>query len=156
MSTLNARFQHKRDTSQNWTKANPVLLDGEIIIVDTQNGDKRTKTGDGKKKYTELPFDDEAVINLVNSKGNPSASLSGTLYADNWSDNQQSVSVSGLNSDSNGIASVASSASAEAYNAAKAADIRVSGQGEDFLTFVSYGEIPEVDIPISVVIFERV
>ena len=89
-------------------------------------------------------------------KGNPSASLTGTLYADNWSDNRQSVSVSGLNSESNGIASVASSASAEAYNAAKAADIRVLGQGEDSLTFVSYGEIPEVDIPISVVIFERV
>ena len=156
MGTLNARFQHKRDTSQNWTKADPVLLEGEIIIVDTQNGEKRTKTGDGKKKYTELPFDDEAVRNLVNSKGNPSASLSGTLHADNWSGSQQSVSLSGLTVDSNGIASVASSASAEAYDAAKAADIRVLEQSENSLTFVTYGEVPTVDIPISVVVFEGV
>ena len=68
MNTLKSRVQHKRDTSQNWTTANPVLLEGEIIIVDTQNGEKRTKTGDGAKRYTELPFDDEAVRNLVNSK----------------------------------------------------------------------------------------
>ena len=32
---INARAKNKRDTSANWTAADPVLLDGEIIIVDT-------------------------------------------------------------------------------------------------------------------------
>ena len=61
----NARVRHKRDTSANWTTNNPVLLDGEIIIVDTDAGAMRTKTGDGIKTYTQLPFDDEAVRSLI-------------------------------------------------------------------------------------------
>lgn len=65
---LQTRVQNKRDTSANFTKTNPVLLNGEIIIVDTDAGVVRTKTGDGVKSYTELPFDDERVISLVNTK----------------------------------------------------------------------------------------
>ena len=58
---FSARVRHKRDTSANWTTNDPVLLDGEVIIVDTDDGAVRTKTGDGVKTYTKLPFDDEAV-----------------------------------------------------------------------------------------------
>ena len=42
---INARAKNKRDTSANWTAADPVLLDGEIIIVDTAEGEVRTKIG---------------------------------------------------------------------------------------------------------------
>lgn len=63
----NARIKHKRDTSANWTSSDPVLLDGEIIIVDTDNG-VRTKTGDGEKKYTQLPFDDELINSKIDQK----------------------------------------------------------------------------------------
>ena len=66
--TLAARIQHKRDTSSNFTAANPILLNGEIIVVDTESGEVRTKTGDGIKRYVELPFDDERMKSLVNSK----------------------------------------------------------------------------------------
>ena len=33
--TYDARVMHKRDASANWTSNDPVLLNGEIIIVDT-------------------------------------------------------------------------------------------------------------------------
>lgn len=66
--TLNARLPHSRDTSANWTKYNPVLLDGEIIIVDTAEGEVRYKVGDGTKRYSQLPFDDEAIKALINEK----------------------------------------------------------------------------------------
>lgn len=59
--TLKTRIKLKRDTSANWEKTNPVLLNGEIIIVDTANNETRTKTGDGTKTYTQLPFDDEGT-----------------------------------------------------------------------------------------------
>ncbi len=65
---IKTRIKHKRDTSANWTKNNPVLLNGEVVIVDTANGETRTKTGDGTSKYSALPFDDEAMRNLVNNK----------------------------------------------------------------------------------------
>lgn len=66
--TLNARLPHSRDTSANWTKYDPVLLDGEIIIVDTAEGEVRYKVGNGTKKYSQLPFDDEAVKALISAK----------------------------------------------------------------------------------------
>ncbi len=66
--TLKSRIKMKRDTSANWTKNDPVLLDGEIIIVDTDAGETRYKIGDGTKKYSQLPFQDEAIRNLINGK----------------------------------------------------------------------------------------
>lgn len=63
--TFNARVQMKRDTSANWTSNNPVLLNGEIIIVDTDAGEVRFKVGNGTATYTQLPFTDESVISKM-------------------------------------------------------------------------------------------
>ena len=41
MAEFNTRIRLKRDTSANWTNSNPVILDGEIIIVDTASGSVR-------------------------------------------------------------------------------------------------------------------
>lgn len=62
-----SRIQNKRDTSANWTKNNPVILNGEIILVDTAEGELRTKIGDGTKTYTQLPFSDEVLKSLINT-----------------------------------------------------------------------------------------
>lgn len=61
--TFNTRIKNKRDTSANWTSKDPVLLDGELIIVDTASGETRFKIGDGAKKYSQLPFQDEILRN---------------------------------------------------------------------------------------------
>ena len=62
-NTFNTRIKNKRDTSANWTSKDPVLLDGELIIVDTASGETRFKIGDGTKKYSQLPFQDEILRN---------------------------------------------------------------------------------------------
>lgn len=67
-TTLNTRVQSKRDTSANWTQNNPVLLDGEVIVVDTNSGDVRFKVGNGTSTYTQLPFQDEVIYNELNTK----------------------------------------------------------------------------------------
>lgn len=64
---FNTRVKNKRDTEANWTKKNPVLLDGEIIIVTTTSGDTRFKVGDGKKTYNQLPFQDQKTRDLIPS-----------------------------------------------------------------------------------------
>ena len=69
-TTLNTRVQSKRDTSANWTQNNPVLLDGEVIVVDTNSGDVRFKIGDGSSTYTQLPFQDEYVLNQIPNVSN--------------------------------------------------------------------------------------
>ena len=59
---FNTRIKNKRDTEANWTSKNPVLLNGEIIVVDTASGETRFKVGDGAKKYSQLPFQDAATL----------------------------------------------------------------------------------------------
>ena len=65
MVTFNTRISLKKDTSSNWTQNNPVLLDGEMIIVTTNAGNVRMKIGDGTSTYTELPFTDEKIIDSM-------------------------------------------------------------------------------------------
>lgn len=67
MTEYKARIEHKRDTDSNWLAANPVVLNGEIILVDTDDGELRAKIGDGVKTYDLLPFSDEALRSLVSS-----------------------------------------------------------------------------------------
>ena len=65
---IDTRLQIKRDTSANWEKNNPVLLDGEEILVYTNAGEIRKKVGDGTKTYTQLPFIDEPIRTLIAAK----------------------------------------------------------------------------------------
>ena len=74
---LEARIRLKKDTASNWETANPVLLNGEQIIVVTAAGETRYKVGDGTKTYTQLPFTDEPLRSLVSEKS--AVSFSPTL-----------------------------------------------------------------------------
>lgn len=152
MSSLKTRIQHKRDTSQNWLAADPVLLDGEIVIVDTNAGEKRTKTGDGTKRFSELPFDDEAVKNLVNGKANQSTSFTGMLLASGWVDNRQTVSIPGLGASQNGIIGMAQSATEEQLELARDAMLYISAQTNGAVTISASGEVPDVNIPFTIIL----
>ena len=65
---INGRMKQKRDTAANWEAKNPVILNGEIVLVDTSAGELRAKIGDGVKKYLQLPFSDEVLRNLITDK----------------------------------------------------------------------------------------
>lgn len=65
---LNVRMQQRRDTQENWEKNNPILLNGEIALVDTPNGELRMKIGDGANRYSALPFNDDALRLLIDTK----------------------------------------------------------------------------------------
>lgn len=72
---INVRIALKRDTSANWTNYNPVLLNGELILVDTAEGQLRVKIGDGIKTYTQLPFTDEALRALITEVDNNNSAV---------------------------------------------------------------------------------
>lgn len=65
---FNTRVKNKRDSVSNWTDKNPILLDGEVVVVDSTDGESRFKIGDGTKHYSELPFQDEYLQNAINNK----------------------------------------------------------------------------------------
>ena len=91
-SFTNVRIQNKRDTAARWENNNPVLLNGELIIVDTNAGDIRFKIGNGSKTYTQLPFQDEGLYSVLSGKqdelvydsvpmeGSTNAVTSGSIY----------------------------------------------------------------------------
>ena len=54
--SIDVRIKNKRDTDANWISKNPVLLDGEIVIVKDGNGNSRMKIGDGVSTYSQLPY----------------------------------------------------------------------------------------------------
>lgn len=64
---INTRIKQKRDTEANWQSKNPVLLNGEIVLVDMNDGGLRAKIGNGSSTYDLLPFTDEPLRNLVKS-----------------------------------------------------------------------------------------
>lgn len=56
---VQTRIKQKKDTVANWEANDPIILDGEMIFVETPEGDTRTKIGNGTYRYSELPFIDE-------------------------------------------------------------------------------------------------
>ena len=80
--TFNTRIKHKKDTEANWTTNNPVLLDGEIAIVEMPNGDIRQKIGNGEATYTSLPFDSK----VFNGSSEPVDAINGDIWIDTSED----------------------------------------------------------------------
>ena len=146
---FSGRVQHTRDTSANWTQADPVLLSGEHIFVETNTGAIRTKTGDGTKRYTQLPFDDEPIYNAIGLKGDASKQISFVLLASGWSGDQQTLYSDEIKSASqNGVAALSSSINDDALNAAMQAGLLIKSQDMGSLTVSYVGTKPEIDIPI--------
>ena len=59
LTSLNTKFQLRRDTAANWTATNkgndPVLADGEPVLAKV-DGVYKMKIGDGSSKFSELPY----------------------------------------------------------------------------------------------------
>lgn len=116
---IKTRIRHKRDTLSNWTNKNPLLLNGEIVIV--EDGDSiLLKRGDGTKNFNQLPFigsdidvsilatkteleDAEGSITTyidshINNKSNPHGITKATLNlgnVDNTADINKTVKAAG-------------------------------------------------------------
>ena len=54
---------NKRDTETAWLATNPVLADGEQVIVDLPNGEIGIKVGNGEANFADLPYIDAKIKN---------------------------------------------------------------------------------------------
>ena len=63
------RIVLRRDTSFNWEQSNPSLRQGELCIVlneqDGTGGGGRMKVGDGFTSWNDLPYIDDAGLDLI-------------------------------------------------------------------------------------------
>lgn len=100
--------------------------------------------------YIDSEVGGEQKRTQINKK---SSAVSASLAADGWNDNkQQTVAVAGLGADQNGIVSMSPNLTAEQYDAVVAAKIYLSAQSAGSLTFTCRGEVPTVNIPVSIIL----
>jgi hypothetical protein len=136
-------IQQRRDTVENWTTKNPILLDGEQITVIFDDGRTRHKTGYGGKRYNELPFDGAESCE-------PSETVNVTLLANAWVNGQQTLSVSAVMADQNGYVTLPQAFSDAQYDAVVAAEMFVTAQADGSITISCRGDTPQINIPILI------
>ncbi len=141
---INTRVQNKRDLSEIWEAENPILLDGELIVVDTSDGLIKIKIGDGVSTYDTLPFYSEKTTSIF---------VDVVLAGDSWVDSIQKVEIPTLVSYENGIVSINNSATLEEYEAGIFAFLCIVNQVDTTLTVYASGDIPNIDIPITIILF---
>lgn len=66
-TNINIDAINKRDTEANLISANPILQNGEQIIVDMENGDIRIKVGNGETAFSDLPYIDESITDRLDA-----------------------------------------------------------------------------------------
>lgn len=89
-------------------------------------------------------------INPVNSSG--STAVFATLLSGGWSSGEQTLQISGVTAESNGVIGLSQSVSDAEMEAAKNAELYVCGQGTGTITIAAYGETPTRDIPVVVIL----
>lgn len=55
MNQFNTRIKMKKDSEENWNQNNPILLNGEIALVEKQEGIE-LKIGNGEKQFKEVSY----------------------------------------------------------------------------------------------------
>lgn len=127
-------------------------MDGEIIIVDTASGSVRKKVGDGTKKYSQLPFDDEEMLTALAEKCDASNAVTATLTAAGWASGQQTLTITGLGATQNGVIGLSQSITDEQLSAASEAEMYICGQAAGSVTIAANGSVPTCDIPVVVIL----
>lgn len=97
----------------------------------------------------------EKIDTALGEKANLSIAIDTTLLASAWSANapySQTVPVEGLAADSNGVISIGRNISSEQVDVVCDAGMRVTDQGEGTLTVTAYGDKPNCDIPVLIIL----
>lgn len=97
------------------------------------------------------------IDTALNDKAKKSNNVLVTLLSTAWSGASapftQIVSVDGLGANQNAAVSVAHTATAEQRNVSRNAMLSVTAQAEGSITISADGEMPDIDIPVLIILF---
>lgn len=103
--------------------------------------------------------DDSNMVKIdaaLGEKANSSIAVGATLLSSAWNGIDapftQSLSIDGLTASQNGTISVSHDATAAQREAARDAMLSVVGQADGTLTIAADGEMPEIDIPVYIIL----
>lgn len=106
-------------------------------------------TDDDGKFYIDSVRDGVGKRTCINPN---SVSVTATLTQAGWNNKQQSIAIDGLKENQNGMIDVSPEITNEQMEVARNAILRVSGQSNGSLTITAYGEVPNCDIPVVIVL----
>ena len=96
------------------------------------------------------------IDTALSEKAKSSISINLTLLASGWvgadTPYTQEISVDGLKATHNGTISIAHNATIEQRTSARDAMLAITGQQDGVLIVSADGELPEIDIPITIII----
>ena len=96
------------------------------------------------------------IDSALASKANLSTSISASLFASQWTGDSapytQSLNISGMTSECNGMISLSSSATLDQRNSARDAMLSISSQEDGILIISADGDKPTIDIPVVIVL----
>lgn len=119
--------------------------------------DDSTKFKDWREKMNGSDNSNMVKIDVaLGEKAQKSDQITGVLSASAWSGVDspftQTLAVAGLTANQNGTISVAQNATIEQRDAARMAMLAVIGQTDGTLTIAADGEMPDIDIPVVVIL----
>lgn len=93
----------------------------------------------------------------LSQKADHSTSIEAVLRADSWrgsaSPFTQVIEINGLSANHNGVISVTHSATIEQRDMVREAMLAITGQEDGKLTVSADGELPSIDIPVTIILF---
>lgn len=99
----------------------------------------------------------EKIDTALGEKANHSVPVEAVLFMSAWEGDYpyvQTISVENLTADQNGIIAVKQNITIEQYEAAVAADMRISEQADGSLTITANGDKPMCDIPVMIILLD--
>lgn len=112
-------------------------------------------TSDDGKLYIDSEDNGEQKRICINPTGSGiSRAVAGTLTKEGWSDGRQILQVAGMSASQNGYIGTSQEATDVQAAVVKKADLRICGQTDGFLTISASGDVPQIDIPVVVILFE--
>lgn len=111
-------------------------------------------TSDDGKLYIDSQEEDGAKKRTcINPSSNAaSVAVKGTLIKNGWVDGRQTLLVTGLRADHNGVIGIAQDVTDSQMEAAKNAEMYVCDQMDGALTVAVFGDVPQIDIPVVTIL----
>ena len=107
----------------------------------------------GNLYFDALDGDEEKRIKFEpGERAKKSLAVYTNMPADAWVDGEQTIVISGMTSEKNGMISVSENATTAQMKSAEDARIIVKSQSTDSLTIKSNGVVPLIDIPIVIIL----
>lgn len=92
----------------------------------------------------------------LGGKAEKSVTIQSSLLASDWINVDtyfiQELSIEDISKDTNGIIDVSQNATVEQMDSAQNAKLSIIAQGDGYLTIAANGELPIVDIPVTIIL----